>query len=98
MTKKPAKKINSKSQAKPNLKGLLKTIDLNFDILHGEIKLLRSSMVKLHGKINRLDKTSGDGFGEVKKELTDIKTEVKKIQKVSRYGDMYENMLTVVGK
>lgn len=63
-------------------------IDSNFDVLNNRIDELKV-------KIDSLAKTTGNEFEGVGGKLDTIQHELKKIEKVSRYSEEFENLLKI---
>lgn len=66
-----------------------KKIDDNFEILDQKIDRIQKQVDGLHVQ-------STNGFESVNSSLSDVQQELKKIQKVSNYDDIYKNLLNVV--
>ncbi len=92
---KTAKKSKNNSKKTADLHTIIdiivnsnRAIDANFEIVNVKLN-------KLDLKVDKLGKSSNTEFGKVGKQLKEIKTEVHKIQRVSGYSDMFENLKVV---
>lgn len=64
------------------------TIDENFEII-------KEKVGEIDVKVDALAQTSDKGFSEVGVKIDGLQFEVKKIQRVSNYGEEYENLLRI---
>jgi len=65
-----------------------KTTDANFGVLEQKVDALSVDVAALSSD-------SSSEFGKVGKQLSELKVEVLKIQKVSNYSEEYENLLKI---
>ena len=59
-------------------------------------KIVDERLKVIDGKINQLAKKSKVKFDTVHSKLSDIHTEIKKINKVAGYDEQYKNILKIV--
>ncbi len=64
------------------------TLDSNFEVLKGR-------MEDLENQIERVAVSTGQDLTKVDGKLDDIHSELKKIEKVSRYTEEFENLLKI---
>ena len=65
-----------------------KVIDNNFETIEKRLDSIESNIAKLTTE-------STKGFDNVGDQITELKGEVVKIQKISGYSDQYENLLKI---
>ena len=79
------------------LQGLEK-VDENFVILHKNFEKVDENFSKIEKSIHSLKGNTSDGFQSVSSKLEDLKSEIKKINEVTRYEDEYANFLSIAHK
>lgn len=82
--------------------GVLEKISSNVNKIENDILLVNNKVDALErvltNKIDSLDGSTHKGFGKVDIKLDDLKSEIQKINNVTGYKDMFDNMSNVQGQ
>lgn len=67
----------------------------NFDKITQHLKKIDGSIAIINAKIDSLDGSTNNNFGKVDVKLDDLKTEISKINNVTGYDELFQNLKRV---
>ncbi len=74
------------------ISGGLGKVDTNFEKITAHLNKIEAELLIVNSKIDSLSGNTEKGFGDVNVSLEDLKMEISKINDVTSYDHIYENL------
>jgi peptidoglycan hydrolase CwlO-like protein len=79
-------------------KGVNNTIISVLENMNGQLNNVEGEIQLIKTKIENLDGHTNKGFGKMDGKLEELKSEIQKINNVTGYKDMFDNMKGLIGQ
>ena len=90
--------IDYVQQVNKTISGGLNKSDKNFDKITINLKRVQGDLAIINAKIDKLEGHTSNSLKKVDVKLDDLKTEIKKINSVTGYDDLFQNLKVVSSK
>lgn len=72
-------------------------VDSNFEKITAHFNKIEKELILINYKIDNLDGSTSNSLNKVDIKLDDLKTEIQKINNITGYEDIYQNLKVIKG-